>query len=320
MTRIVAPSRLHFGLFHVPAADAAESGRRFGGVGLMIDQPGTVVTVRRAATWQVEGTLANRAQIYAQRFLASLPESDAAVFQVLVERCPPEHVGLGVGTQLGLTVAKALGAELGFETLSASDLAERVGRGERSAVGIHGFDRGGLIVEAGKLPHEAVSPLLNAVELPVSWRVVVAIPAVPTRWHGDRERSAFAKARTSDESRLSERLTRIAFLDLLPAAQAGDLAAFGEAVTDYNRLAGEPFAAEQGGTYASAEVAALIASLQDFGVRGAGQSSWGPAVFGFVDGDGEAHRVLSRLAAQNRNLQAFVTRVNTGGAVLQSSD
>ena len=58
MTRVTAPSRLHFGLFHVPAAGLThwpgpddEPGlpvRSFGGVGLMIDRPGVVVTVRPA--------------------------------------------------------------------------------------------------------------------------------------------------------------------------------------------------------------------------------------------------------------------------------
>src|SRR5437870_9876775 len=93
MTRVTAPSRLHFGLFHVPNAAFthwpgidAEAGlpmRAFGGVGLMIDQPGVVVTVRPADTWQVEGPLASRAQAAALRFAMSLPESEQRPFQVL---------------------------------------------------------------------------------------------------------------------------------------------------------------------------------------------------------------------------------------------
>src|SRR5581483_6355807 len=182
MTRVTAPSRLHFGLFHVPAAGLThwpgpDGGpglpvRAFGGVGLMLDRPGVVVTARPADAWQVEGALASRAQAAALRFAAGLPEPDRRPFQVLVEQCPAEHVGLGVGTSLGLAVARALAVETGRRELTAADLARRVGRGERSAVGVHGFERGELIVEAGKLPGEELSPLLARAELPADWRVV----------------------------------------------------------------------------------------------------------------------------------------------------
>src|SRR5262249_51396598 len=70
MIRVVAPSRLHFGLFRVPVTGEAEVGARaFGGVGLMIEQPGVVVDVRTADSWQFEGTLASRAQVFATRFM-----------------------------------------------------------------------------------------------------------------------------------------------------------------------------------------------------------------------------------------------------------
>ena len=177
MIRVVAPSRLHFGLFRVPVAgDVGTPARAFGGVGLMVEHPGLAVTVRPADSWQFEGALASRAQVFAMRFMASLPEERRRPFQVLVERCPPEHTGLGVGTQLGLAVAKALATASGEGEQASAALAPRVGRGERSAIGVHGFDRGGLLVDAGKEPGEAVSPLLAHVAPPEAWRVVLFTP------------------------------------------------------------------------------------------------------------------------------------------------
>jgi len=320
MTRVSAPSRLHFGLFHVPPGGTPgdeESGtevRCFGGVGLMIEQPGTVVTVQRSAGWQVEGMLASRAQLFAQRFMATLPTQDHGGFQILIERCPPEHVGLGVGTQLGLTIARALAVEVGLSTLTAVDLAKRIGRGERSAVGVHGFDHGGLIIEAGKRPHEPVSPLLHAETLPASWRVVIAIPPASSRWHGERERTAFEHVPPRDDIAHGERLMRLALQELKPAANRGDHATFSEVLHEFNRLAGEPFTAAQGGTYATPEVASLVAFLRSHGVPGAGQSSWGPAVFGIVESDVEASLLLSRLRSHRPEVQAFASRVNASGA------
>ena len=113
MIRVVAPSRLHFGLFQVPTGERRSSERAFGGVGLMIDTPGVVVAAKPADSWQFEGMLASRAQAFAMRFMQTLPESERRAYQVLVERCPAEHTGLGVGTQLGLAVAKALAVARG---------------------------------------------------------------------------------------------------------------------------------------------------------------------------------------------------------------
>lgn len=318
MTRVIAPCRLHFGLMHVPGSCVWPSERRFGGVGLMIDQPGVVVTVRAASEWRLEGLLASRAQLFAQRFMAGLPAETRRPFHLLVERSPPEHVGLGVGTQLGLAVAKALAVECGQGNATAVELAQRVGRGERSAVGVHGFDHGGLIVETGKTPHEAISPLAQAVSLPRDWRVVVALASAATwsRWHGDRERSAFDRARPVDRS-LSERLAAIAREQIVPAAQAGQLADFGRAVTTYNRLAGEPFVSDQGGIYASTAVARLIADLQGWGAAGVGQSSWGPAVFAFLPNDQQARDILERLRGPGGCAHAFASPINAHGAVVQ---
>jgi beta-ribofuranosylaminobenzene 5'-phosphate synthase len=305
MIRVVAPSRLHFGLFHVPAAGEKRTcNREFGGVGLMIDAPGVVVTAKPADAWRFEGPLASRAQEFAMRFMQSLPEAEHRPFQVLVEQCPAEHTGLGVGTQLALAVTKALAVAVGCADNSVA-LATRVGRGERSAVGVHGFDCGGLLVDMGKLPGDGVSPIVAHVRLPAAWRIVLFTPPVPADWHGLRERDAFAKAQGGDPIALQ----RIAETAILPAAQAGDLDGFGEAVHEFNRLAGEPFARAQGGPYSSPVIAELIADVRQIGVRGVGQSSWGPTVFAIV---GDSDTALSLVLRFRTRVGVRVARVSGG--------
>lgn len=309
MIRVVAPSRLHFGLFRVPvASDASAPARAFGGVGLMVEHPGLAVTVRPADSWQFEGVFASRAQVFAMRFMSSLPDERRRPFQVLVERCPPEHTGLGVGTQLGLAVAKALAAASGEGEQASAALAARVGRGERSAIGVHGFDRGGLLVDAGKEPGEAVSPLLAHVAPPEAWRVVLFTPPGAGHWHGHDERRAFAAAADGQP----EALRRLAETVIAPAARRGDIDAFGDAVHEFNRKAGEPFRAAQGGDYASPEVAALIEDVRACGVRGVGQSSWGPTVFA-VAPDGDTAAAL--VARFHGRVPCFVTRASAGHRV-----
>jgi beta-RFAP synthase len=306
MIRVVAPTRLHFGLFHVPAPGRTEAGgRAFGGVGLMVDLPGVVVDVRPAESWQFEGPLASRAQAFAARFMLGVPEERRRAFQVLVERSPAEHAGLGTGTQLGLAVGKALAVACGEGELPSTELAARVGRGERSAVGVHGFDRGGLLVDAGKLPGEAVSPLLAHVSLPEAWRVVLFTPPAAGHWHGEYERRAFATASPGQPGALR----RLAEEVIVPAARAGDIDAFGEGVHEFNRKAGAPFAAAQGGAYASRETEGLIADVRAWGVNGVGQSSWGPAVFAVTP---DSETAVSLVKAFRGRVPAFVSRVSIG--------
>jgi beta-RFAP synthase len=309
MTRVLAPSRLHFGLFHVPPSREAHPDQRsFGGLGLMIDKPAVVVTVKRAETWQFEGFLASRAQLFAMRCQQAYGPAPSSAFQVLVEQCPAEHTGLGVGTQLGLAVAKGLDVGLGRLNTTSTELAPRVGRGERSAIGVHGFDLGGVIVELGKLPGEQVSPLFAQVGLPQGWRVVLFMPPVPDSWHGTRERMAFSEAMPGNPRALRE----LAETAILPSARSGDLRAFGESVHEFNRRAGEPFTAVQGGAYASPVIAELIADLRRLGIHGVGQSSWGPTVFAIVD---DSDTALSLVLRFRHRFPVAVARVSGGHRV-----
>ena len=274
MTRVVAPSRLHFGLLH--------ASRRFGGCGLMIDAPGVAVTVEPAAEWSGSGSNHERAVGFAKAVTAR-------PHRVVVERCPPEHVGLGVGTSLGLAVAKALHPDR-----PTAELAQLVGRGRRSGVGLHGFDLGGFIVDAGKYDATALPRLASRHSFPAAWRVVLMLPDAPAVWHGPAETAEFARLRDGNvDDRTIDRMEYLLSRELVPAVEAGDYERFAVAVGEYNRLAGEPFARAQGGVYAGAIVSSLVEAVVGLGFPGVGQSSWGPTVFA-VTPDADRAESLSR--------------------------
>jgi beta-ribofuranosylaminobenzene 5'-phosphate synthase len=321
VTRVTAPSRLHFGLLSLPAVGMdrwpgidGRPGlpvRHFGGVGLMVDRPGLAVRVEPADEWAAEGPLADRALGFARRVVGSLPPGERRPFRVVVERAPAEHTGLGLGTQLGLAVAKAIAVEAGYPDWPAIELAVRVGRGERSAIGVHGFDGGGLIVEGGKRLGQAISPLIVRVPFPADWAVVLFTPPGDAGWHGGREREAFARlAETGPSAAETEALCRVVLTGMLPALAASDLNGFGEAVYEFNARVGNAFAPAQGGRYAGPGVTNLVARLRALGVAGVGQSSWGPTVFAVVRAD-DADRVRSALAG----IPAEVARGSAGAAV-----
>jgi beta-ribofuranosylaminobenzene 5'-phosphate synthase len=312
---VCTPSRLHFGLFALPS-DAPAPGmpvRQFGGVGLMVEQPGIQLEAACSETWLAEGPGADRALAFAKRYTAAVGSERR--FRVALRSCSPEHAGLGTGTQLGLAVATALSRLLG-QPNDAATLAPRVERGLRSALGVHGFAQGGFLIEGGKREGIALSPLLCRHPFPDDWRVLLVLPDDVRGTHGAEEKQAFAKLRElpADPAR-TDVLCRLALLGMLPALFEGDLDTFGEAIHEFNRLVGERFRPWQHGVYAHPRVEALVAWLRHAGVRGVGQSSWGPAVFAIVAADqAEAVRASLLRAGMCRAEEVMVTAAANGGA------
>ena len=298
MTHVETGSRLHFGLFRLPPAGPWPANERyFGGCGLMLREPAVRVAVAPAADWSADGPSAGRALEFARRLAAAHP-GRVPPHRVAVEACPPEHAGLGAGTQLALAVGRALERSAGLPESDAADLARRVGRGGRSALGVHGFGRGGLLVEGGKRRPDDLAPLLVRAEFPADWRVVLFRPESAGDWHGPRERAAFDALAGGAEAAVTDRLARLALLGLLPALAERDADAFGEALFEFNALAGELFRPVQGGTYASPAVAEVVDWARRQGARGVGQSSWGPTVFAVAADAERAADWAARFAAR----------------------
>jgi beta-ribofuranosylaminobenzene 5'-phosphate synthase len=329
MIRIRTPSRLHFGLMSIPAEEASawpnQEGdltlprRHFGGVGLMIERPGIDLTLESAASWSAEGSLAERAHGFAKRYCTALGID--ASFHLRVADAAPEHAGLGTGTQLGLAVARALAEITQQSVRDAVTLARLVGRGRRSALGVHGFAAGGFLVEAGKRDPDAIAPLVGRWDFPAEWSVLLIVPRGTQGTHGTRELDAFADlSRRPADDRTTEILSRIVLLGLIPALLERDLPTFGEALYDYNRRAGAMFQPVQGDFYADPRSAAIVKAVRGLGIPGVGQSSWGPAIFAIVATDRAAD--LREWLVNKMRLtpeEIMLTRASQQGAVVDDS-
>jgi beta-ribofuranosylaminobenzene 5'-phosphate synthase len=319
MTRLSlrTPSRLHFGLLSWDS----KAPRQFGGVGLMVDDPGLTLNAERAETWKASGPLSSRVLEFARQISERLTAKGVVVRPASFEvrNAPPEHVGLGVGTQLGLGVARLLCELAGHPEPTAEELAELSGRGLRSGIGLHGFAQGGLVVDGGRASSEGIPPLITRLEFPSEWSALVVIPRVEPGLHGSREVQAFAELPAWPEP-LTDRLCRLVLLGLLPAVVERDLPRFGEALEEIQRRVGEGFAPAQGGTFARPELKAVVDELRSQGLEGVGQSSWGPTLYGFSDASpGRRLAVLNRL--QDRfgfeGGEAFWTSASSQGASIR---
>jgi beta-ribofuranosylaminobenzene 5'-phosphate synthase len=282
--RVEAPARLHMGML-----DAAGGGaRRFGGLGVALSRPAAIVEASSSDDVSAEGPDAERALAVARRSREALGLPGGVHVRV-VEAIPP-HVGLGSGTKLALAVTAALAALAG-QTAEPGMIARAAGRGARSAVGLWTFVLGGLVVEGGRRPGvERPAPLLARHAMPGEWRCVLVIPHAEPGLSGRAEEEAFGQLRPdSDRAAL---IAQLVLTSLLPGLAEGDLAEFGAALTRVQRLVGESFASVQGGVF-HPRAGDLVDALLRLGAAGAGQSSWGPAVYGIV-GDEQAGRELAR--------------------------
>jgi beta-RFAP synthase len=285
--RVEAPARLHLGMLAV----AGDGERRFGGLGVAVDRPAVVVEALMADELSAEGIDAERALAFARRCHEGLGLSGGAHLNVL-EAIPP-HVGLGSGTKLALAVAQALAALHG-RTVAAPALAQAVGRAARSAVGTWTFALGGLVVEGGvRRGEERPAPLLARHPMPEQWRAVLVVPTAELGLSGVAEEEAFRQLVPSPER--SATIAQLVLTSLLPALVEGDVEEFGGALTRIQQLVGDAFAAVQGGRF-HPRAGALVEALLAEGAAGAGQSSWGPAVYGIVGDEASGRALAERMA------------------------
>jgi beta-ribofuranosylaminobenzene 5'-phosphate synthase len=284
VVRVEAPARLHLGMLAV----AGDGARRFGGLGVSVSRPAVVLEAQPADELSAEGADAERALTFARRCRDALGLAGGAHLRVV--EAIPQHVGLGSGTKLALAVAYALAA-LDERDVDAPGLAQAAGRAARSAVGMWTFALGGLVVEGGHRPGvERPAPLLARHAVPEEWRAVLAVPAAAPGLSGGPEEEAFGRLVPAPER--SAAIAQLVLTSLLPALVDRELDEFGAALTRIQQLVGDSFAAAQGGRF-HPRAAPLVEALLRFGVAGAGQSSWGPTVYGVV-GSEEAGRELAR--------------------------
>jgi beta-RFAP synthase len=285
---VESPARLHFGLLDLRGS----LGRRFGGIGAAAPAPSLLVSASHADTVEVDGDASGRAAAAARRFLTAFGIHRGG--RVSVHRRLPAHAGLGSGTQLALAVGRALG-ELHGITVEPADLARATGRAQRSAIGTWTFAGGGLVVEGGRRrDHHDVAPLLVRLPFPPTWRCVLAVPHSSRGMSGASEVEAFAQLPQPPE-RDAERVAHRVLMAMLPALVDEDIASFGEALSEIQEITGRWFAPVQGGAFAAGASEELVRRMTEWGAAGVGQSSWGPAVYGIVEGENAGRALAERV-------------------------
>ncbi len=311
---VLAASRLHFGLLSF-----GNEGRNFGGAGVMIDHPRIELTIQRSNRFEVLGRMSSRIEQFAKTWASHQQCQTPPACKIALKTDVREHVGLGMGTQLGLSVAVGLNTLFGLPQPGPLELARSVNRGLRSAVGTYGFLFGGLIAERGK-HREPLAPLDCRVDMPSSWRFVLIRPHQPAGLHGNDEQNAFREL-PPVEPATQQRLATLLRAELIPAAVNEDFASFSKCLYQYGRLAGSCFASMQGGPYNGPVLSNLVDLIRQIGVEGVGQSSWGPTLFALVQDTSRGQDLIRELREQlpPDSVHFDVTSVNNRGVEVRPS-
>jgi beta-RFAP synthase len=271
---VTVPGRLHLGFVDLNGS----LGRRFGSFGIALDAPATRISATRGKGLSAVGLDADRAKANLEK-LARHFGIDGS-FSLRVEAAIPSHVGLGSGTQLALAVGVAV-ARLAGLGAAPRDIARILDRGGRSSIGLITFEQGGVVLDGGRGPGDEPPPLIARLPFPDSWRILLIFDDAHKGLHGRAENEAFHRLPPMPEARAAQ-LCRLMLMAALPALAEQDLDRFGAAVAELQQAIGDHFAAVQGARFMSAPVAAALAWLQGQGVRGVGQSSWGPTGFALL--------------------------------------
>lgn len=323
MIEVRTPARLHFGLL----AYSRDDRRQFGGAGLAVQRPEVVVRVRRTGAgstgFTATGPLADRAIEFAQRFAANTAvagRGEIPPIEIEIVRAPRPHTGLGSGTQLAMAVSRSIAKLIEQDDLSAVELASLAGRGKRSAIGVHAFHHGGFIVEGGKLPSSKLSPMVMRHPFPQEWRIVLVRPRVLEGLAGEREHHAFADM-PAIPTELTARMSQLVLLGMAPGLIEHDIDAFGQALFELQQLAGQCFATAQGGIYADPLLARIVDHVRGTGVRGVGQSSWGPTLYAVMSDEASAEKLANDVESEfglAKPGEVIVTAADNRGSTVRS--
>ena len=319
---VFAPTRLHLGL--IDCSDATP--RRFGGVGIALEEPGVRVRVSVGCTLHGEVVGLDLDDDLARAVLAAVStvtQEDLGV-RVEFEQLPIRHVGLGTGTAARLAVAAGAAYLTGLD-LSAADLALSCGRGGTSGIGVNAFDMGGVIFDGGHALESDAPFVPSRYQAPCRLPPVVARLALPPQWmvsllyprgvgmSGEHEHAFFQHQLPVPASESLQTLG-YAYHGLAPALLECNLHAFAYSLTQIHLIGFKRRELER----QSDDVRTVLSRLQANEVVAAGMSSLGPLIYAITDRQDQAANNHVRACAESAGADILLARPADGGYRIES--
>ncbi|MCP8308312.1 MAG: hypothetical protein H3Z54_06420 [archaeon] len=318
--RVKTPSRLHITLIDLNG----NLGRIDGGVGIALEEPSITLEAELIDSGIiVEGDDSGRALEAAKRTLKNYDLKGGLHIRILEKY--DEHIGLGFGTQLSLGTAFAI-TNLHRIHISPRELAEIVGRGGTSGIGVAAFEAGGFIIDGGHtfgankqkqkfLPSSASKapppPVISRLDFPDDWLVVLAMPRLNKRIHGSIEVELFSKYCPIPIDEV-QALSHIILMKLLPSVAERDISEFGDAISKIQNIGFKKIEVN----LQSDKVKEIMKIMAEAGAYGVGLSSFGPTLYTVVDNEKKAYIIAKAAEKGMREIggKVLITKARNKGA------
>jgi len=210
-------------------------------------------------------------------------------FTFNIQKIYPLHHGLGLGTQLALSIAKLITSCHSIDATTYS-LAEVVHRGGTSGIGVETFNSGGLIVDGGhkmdlkkrfapsSTSRVSPPPVLARYDFPEKWNIILAIPSVSNKVSGKMEVSIF-DSYTPIAQKDVEKIAYLTLMKLMPSVLEEDLNDFSSAVNQIQDIGFKRVERD----LQSSSIQEVLDYMDENDIPCRGMSSFGPTCFGITD-------------------------------------
>jgi beta-ribofuranosylaminobenzene 5'-phosphate synthase len=318
---VYAPARIHMGFYNFLTDSIA-----YGDLGVAIERPR--VAVRISNIDEDVFKVVNKSNVDISDCIDRVTRAfDLSGVYIEILDVIPRHVGLGSTTQIMLAIACALSVLRG-SSCNVRDLAVKLCRGRDSGVGLAAFEKGGFVVNSGRKVSEEgkvlcpnspldLPQLIFRAPVPRKWSFIIFTPKVKKGFDEVSERKAMDTP-TQLPRDIQYELYKLVFLHMIPSILRRDIEVFGKALTKLQFTVGEYFSKYQGGVFCCEEAELIINTMLKYNVKGVGQSSWGPSVYGLVEEQGKAikvaTRVLKEVKSKGIEVDYMVVKASNSGA------
>jgi len=308
---IKTPARLHFGIININNPNY----NLYGCLGCTIQEPNFLIEVEESEELIFENL---RREDLLSKFIEYFHKKNYTKkikFKVIKEIEP--HIGLGSTTQICLAYSLAL-AYFNKERFDLYSAAKFFNIGKISGIGIGAFLYGGFLIDGGK-KEEEIPRIVFRHEIPEDWIFLVIRDKMQSKGLSDKEEYEIINSLPPTESTRIESMQNLVSI-MKDSIKEKNIEKFGKALTEFQINVGKSFYSYQKGIYTHPNNEKIIKFMLKHGAYGAGQSSWGPTVYGLFDERSINKVVESIKESFDETIFLYITNANNNGVEIKNDN
>ena len=284
------PARIHLGFLDLN--HLAE--RNFGSIGLTISKFKNIFEIKEHDKFEIESkdkTIKKKIEKIFKKFSKIKKLKNC---KIIVSQNIPQHVGLGSGTQISLSVGYLI-SEFNNLNFSINEISQISERGLRSGIGIQSFKTGGFIVDSGKAKGSNSLPLtIFNKKWPKQWKIILVFDQKISGIFGKNEVQEFNKMK-KEVLNIGNINCKTVLMKILPSIIEKDFANFSSGIQIIQDNMSKIFYRNKKNKFASKEIELIFNFLKKKKIFGFGQTSWGPTGFIFCENINEQNRLEKKI-------------------------